>query len=106
MTADAHLGTLIGHDQKGSIGVVMRTVTGRTLQLTVAIQLQLLGQSVGGADLGVFGCQHIRIDKTDRMVVRQISSKIGIPRCDIDTTGASISRMRQCDGAVMTTQAQ
>ena len=106
MTADTHLGMLIRHDQKVAVCVVMYTVTGRALQFTVAIQLQLLGQSVNWTDLGVLGRQQTGIDKTDRMVIGQVRSEIGIAGCDINTTGASFSRVRQCDRAIMTTETQ
>lgn len=106
VTALAHLRSAVGHDQEVAVSVVMGVMASSALQFARSVELKLVGHRRRRAYLHVFGGQGRRVDKTDRVVVREIRPEVVFAGSNVGASvGAAADALGQRYGSVVTTQA-
>ena len=112
MALGAHLRADIRHPQERAVGIVVRTVAGRTLELTVAVKFQPGIKGTWTGELVILGSKTRRKLEGDGVVISEIRAGQASARRYTCRTPAhdnripSTEHVPECDGSIVAAQAE
>lgn len=112
MALGAHLRADIRHPQERAVGIVVRTVAGRTLELTVAVKFQPGIKGTWTGELVILGSKTRRKLEGDGVVIPEIcAGKTPALRHACISAAhhhcvGPVDHFAECDRAIVATQAQ